>query len=74
MKITQEAQVIEVMRKEGGFATFKRLNELLDFSKWETKTPEASVRRIVQNSKNIFKIQPGLWALEEMRAEVLDKI
>ena len=73
MKITQEAQVIEVMRKEGGFATFKRLNELLDFSKWETKTPEASVRRIVQNSKNIFKIQPGLWALEEMRAEVLDK-
>lgn len=73
MKITQEAQVIEVMRKEGGFATFKRLNELLDFSKWETKTPEASVRRIVQNSKSIFKIQPGLWALEEMRAEVLDK-
>ena len=73
MKTTQEAQVIEVMRKEGGFATFKRLNELLDFSKWETKTPEASVRRIVQNSKSIFKIQPGLWALEEMRAEVLDK-
>ena len=73
MKITQEVQVIEVMRKEGGFATFKRLNELLDFSKWETKTPEASVRRIVQNSKSIFKIQPGLWALEEMRAEVLDK-
>lgn len=73
MKITQEAQVIEAMRKEGGFATFKRLNELLDFSEWETKTPEASVRRIVQNSKSIFKIQPGLWALEEMRAEVLDK-
>lgn len=73
MKITQEVQVIEVMRKEGGFATFKRLNELLDFSKWETKTPEASVRRIVQNSKSIFKIQPGLWALEEMRVEVLDK-
>jgi hypothetical protein len=73
MKITQEAQVIEVMRKEGGFATFKRLNELLDFSKWGTKTPEASVRRIVQNSKSIFKIQPGLWALEEMRSEVLDK-
>jgi hypothetical protein len=73
MKITQEAQVIEVMRNEGGFATFKRLNELLDFSKWGTKTPEASVRRIVQNSKSIFKIQPGLWALEEMRSEVLDK-
>ena len=73
MKITQEAQVIEVMRNEGGFATFKRLNELLDFSKWDTKTPEASVRRIVQNSKSIFKIQPGLWALEEMRDDVLLK-
>ena len=38
-----------------------------------TKTPEASVRRIVQNSPGIFKIQPGLWALEEMRDAVLRK-
>ena len=37
------------------------------------KTPEASVRRIVQNSHEIFKIQPGLWALEEMRDAVLRK-
>ncbi len=71
--MTQEAQVIEAMRKEGGFATFKRLNEILNFSSWATKTPEASVRRIVQNSKEIFKVQPGLWALEDMRTEVLKR-
>ena len=70
-KITQERQVIEVLRKAGGYATLRRLNELIDFSTWGTKTPEASVRRIVQKSSGIFRIQPGLWALEEMRDEVL---
>ena len=72
--MTQELQVIDAMRKEGGFATFKRLNEILDFRSWATKTPEASVRRIVQNSNEIFKIQPGLWALESMREEVLNRL
>ena len=72
--MNQEKQVIEAMRKEGGFATFRRLNEIIDFSTWATKTPEASVRRIVQQSKNIFKIHPGLWALEEMRDDVLRKL
>jgi hypothetical protein len=65
--------VIEVLRKTGGYATLRRLNELVDFSTWATKTPEASVRRIVQDSPEIFKIQPGLWALEEMRDAVLRK-
>ena len=72
-KITQEFQVIETLRREGGYATLRRLNEILDFSTWKTKTPEATVRRIVQDSKQIFKIQPGLWALEEFRDEVLRK-
>lgn len=51
----------------------RRLNEIIDFSSWATKTPEATVRRIVQQTDGIFKIQPGLWALEEMRDEVLKK-
>ena len=72
-KITQEQQVINVLRKAGGYATLRRLNELVDFSTWATKTPEASVRRIVQDSHEIFKIQPGLWALEEYRDAVLRK-
>ena len=60
-KITQAQQVIEVLRSVGGYATLRRLNELVDFSSWATKTPEASVRRIVQESPEIFKIQPG-WS------------
>ena len=71
--MTQEQQVIETMRSQGGCATLRRLNEVMDFSTWKTKTPEASVRRIVQNSKAIFRIQPGLWALEESRDRVLKK-
>ena len=59
-KVTQEQQVIDVLRKAGGYATLRRLNELMDFSTWATKTPEASVRRIVQDSPKIFRIQPGL--------------
>ena len=71
--MTQEQQVIETMRRLGGFATFRRLNATVDFSTWKTKTPEASVRRIVQKSKQFFRIEPGLWALEECRDEVLKK-
>lgn len=72
-KITQAEQVIEAMRNEGGYATLRRLNEIIDFSTWATKTPEATVRRIVQQEKSIFKIQPGLWALEESKDDVLKK-
>jgi hypothetical protein len=42
-KATQEQQVIDVLRNAGGYATLRRLNELVDFSTWATKTPEASV-------------------------------
>lgn len=71
--MTQAEQVIEAMRNEGGYATLRRLNEIIDFSTWATKTPEATVRRIVQQEKGIFKIQPGLWALEESKDDVLKK-
>lgn len=72
-KYTQERQVIDALRRQGGYATLRRLNEVLDFSSWKTLTPEASVRRIVQLSKDIFRIEPGLWALEECRDMVLKK-
>ena len=50
-KVTQEQQVIDVLRKAGGYATLRRLNELMDFSTWATKTPEASVRRMMRVRK-----------------------
>ena len=61
--MTQEQQVIEILRSQGGYATLRRLNELLDFP-WKPKTPEASVRRIQQISDAIFRIQPGLGLLK----------
>lgn len=61
--MTQEQQVVEMMRKAGGYATLRRLNEIVDYSAWKTKTPKATIRRIVQVSKQFFRIQPGLWAL-----------
>lgn len=72
--MTQEAQVITALRAQGGYATLRRLNEVLDFNGWRTKTPEASVRRIVQNSGHIFKIKPGLWALTEVKERVLENL
>lgn len=36
----------------------RRLNEIVDYSAWKTKTPEATIRRIVQVSKQFFRIQP----------------
>ncbi|MBQ9788086.1 MAG: hypothetical protein IJW31_00600 [Lentisphaeria bacterium] len=69
--MTQKEFVIEAMRRNGGYATFRELNQLIDFSSWRTHTPFASVRRIVQENNEFFRIQPGLWALTECRNEVL---
>lgn len=71
VKITQRQQVINALESQGGWATLRKLNEIIDFSAWGTKTPEASVRRIVQDCDKIFKIRPGLWGLEEHRDEIL---
>lgn len=72
-KFTQEQQVIDALRQHGGYATLGNLYHLVDTSVWSTKTPNESIRRIVQQSDEIFKIQPGLWALEECREEVMLK-
>ena len=71
---TQIEQVVTAMRNNGGYATFAQLYSLLDFSDWDTQTPEASVRRIVQDNPQFFKILPGLWALTESRKSVLKKL
>ncbi|MBR1379651.1 MAG: hypothetical protein IJ557_11065 [Bacteroidaceae bacterium] len=73
-KYTQTQQVIDTLRRNGGYATLGNLYHLVDTSAWATNTPHESIRRIVQNSPDIFKIRPGLWALEECRDEVIQKI
>lgn len=69
----QYEQVIDIMKQNGGFATLGFLNRNVDVSNWKTKTPFASIRRIVQDERFFFKIKPGLWALKELEAEVLSK-
>ncbi len=69
----QKEYVIEAMKKNGGYATFQQLNEMVDFSTWGTKTPFASIRRIVQTNEEFFRIQSGLWALRDFEKDVLKK-
>ncbi|UWG47102.1 hypothetical protein HSRCO_0811 [Halanaeroarchaeum sp. HSR-CO] len=63
----------QVMKDNGGYATLKHLYEHaphVEGSEWGTKTPNASIRRIVQRRDPFFKIRPGLWGLEEFREEL----
>lgn len=68
--IHQTDQVIQVMKDCGGFATFGQLYKKVDFTDWKTKTPQASIRRIVQNTNYFFKIEPGLWSLISHRSKL----
>lgn len=65
--------MIDTLRKTGGYATLGDLYHLVDTNSWATKTPNESIRRIVQQSNEIFKIQPGLWALEQCREKDLQE-
>ncbi len=68
----QKEFVINAMQKNNGYATFQQLNQSIDFSLWGTKTPQASVRRIVQTNNEFFRIAPGLWGLTECKRELLE--
>lgn len=69
----QYEAVIATLERMGGVATLGELNaEVFKIKecKWNTKTPFASIRRIVQTTKGIYKIKPGLYALESRRKEL----
>ena len=66
----QNEAVIITLEKLGGVATLGQLNqEVFKISdcEWKTKTPFASIRRIVQLDKNIYKIKPGLYGLSKLK-------
>jgi len=66
----QHEAVIQTLEKLSGTATLAQLyREVMKIEdcKWGTKTPFASIRRIVQTRPEIFKVRPGLWALESYR-------
>lgn len=70
----QHEAVILAMKQNGGYATLGQLYQIaprISGSKWGTKTPFASIRRIVQQHDDFFKIRPGLWALTSEKDKVL---
>ncbi len=73
----QHEAVIEAMECEGGYATLGRLYQVVPTITecvWGTKTPFASIRRIVQDPRFFFKIRPGLWALNDSRDRLPENI
>lgn len=68
----QHEAVILTLEKLGGIATLGLLNQevfKIKDCEWKTKTPFASIRRIVQQNKEIYKIKPGLWGLVSHKAK-----
>jgi hypothetical protein len=62
----QYEAVIQTLERLGGQATLAELYRevmTIEECEWKTKTPFASIRRIVQVRDEIFKVRPGLWAL-----------
>ncbi len=73
----QHKAVIEAMKKLGGYATLAQLYHAalrIAGCEWKTKTPYASIRRIVQTNAKFFKIRPGLWGLDSERDRVLREL
>ena len=69
----QHEAVIIALEKMGGQATLADLYRetmKVEGCKWETKTPFASIRRIVQQRPEIFKVRPGLWALKSYQKKL----
>jgi len=69
----QHEAVIQTIERLGGQATLAVLyREVMKTKdcKWETKTPFASIRRIVQMRPEIFKVRPGLWALRSYQGKL----
>ena len=68
----QHEAVILTIEKLGGVSTLGQLNQevlkIKDCS-WGTKTPFASIRRIVQQRPEIYKIRPGLYGLVTMKKQ-----
>ncbi|HZT43031.1 MAG TPA: hypothetical protein VFA07_12760 [Chthonomonadaceae bacterium] len=72
----QYEAVIQVMKENGGYATLGYLNQhaiKVPGSQWGTKTPFASIRKIVQIKPAFFRIKPGLWGLVEYKDALLKK-
>ena len=69
----QYEAVLQTLERLGGIATLGQLNQEVfktEGCQWKTKTPFASIRRIVQTNPEIYRIRPGLYALVSRRKEL----
>src|SRR5450830_1405287 len=65
--------VIQALEQLGGQSTLADLyveTMKIKDCEWKTKTPFASIRRIVQTRPEIFRIRPGLWALRSWQKKL----
>lgn len=70
----QHEAVVKAMQENGGYATLGQLYQSapkIPDSNWGTKTPFASIRRIVQTRDEFFKIRPGLWGLIAEKEKIM---
>lgn len=73
----QYEAVIKIMEENEGYATLGLLYQKtlrVPGITWKTKTPFASIRRIVQDERFFFKIKPGLWALKKLKDQLPENI
>lgn len=74
-RITQWRQVVSALKQLGGIATLSQLTRTLlspggDATHWGTRTPEATIRRIVRNTPgHIHPLKPGLYCLKELTSK-----
>ncbi len=69
----QHDAVIQALEQLGGQSTLADLyveTMKIKDCEWRTKTPFASIRRIVQTRPEIFRIRPGLWALRSYQKKL----
>lgn len=71
--MTQTQAVEEIIRKQGGVSTlkdiYKHIHEI-EGCDWKTKTPDATIRRIVQQDSNIIRLRPGYYMLAEFKDQL----
>ena len=71
--MTQPQAVIEAIESLGGIAPLGQIYQVTlqnKDCKWGTKTPHASIRRIVRHTKGIYVVRKGLYALESHRRKL----
>lgn len=73
----QHEAVIQALEDLGGYGTLSQIyQKALSYPqvRWGTKTPQASIRRILQQHQEFFRIRPGLWGLQVHERKILRRL